>query len=83
MVAQRSNRKSWFMGLRSFHGFFGRGTDRAVPAREGPYSRIEFIKKLPRGNEWSGDLATGIEVSFESRRHSSFRQPSVIGSVNC
>ena len=48
MVAQRSNRKSWFMGLRSFHGFFGRGTDRAVPAREGPYSRIEFIEKLRR-----------------------------------
>jgi hypothetical protein len=34
------------------------------------------------GDEWSGGLAAGMEVSFVSLRHSSFRQPCLMGSVN-
>ena len=45
-------------------------------------SGVEFIKKLRRGNEWPDGLATGMEVSFVSLRHSSFRQPCLMGSVN-
>jgi len=34
------------------------------------------------GDEWSGGLAAGMEVSLVSLRHSSFRQPCLMGSVN-